>query len=155
MCLKILFREKSILREPGIMGSKHAVNLSKGTWHQIKIRERKGPSRGIIQVCPLHERSPCSTKFEERSHGEILQQERCARRAAWDSAKNIYKLKNSEKATFCAPIEAGVMPAPTSKSPEEREFVADSRASMHMMSRKDLSSEEMETLRRSRTPQRW
>ena len=41
------------------------------------------------------------------------------------------------------------MPAPTSKSPEEREFVVDSGASMHM-SKKDLRSEELETLRRSR-----
>ena len=32
-------------------GSKHAVNFSKGTWHQIEIRERKGPSRGIIPKC--------------------------------------------------------------------------------------------------------
>ena len=32
------------------------------------------------------------------------------------------------------------MPAPTSKSPEEREFVVDSGASTHMLSKKDLSS---------------
>ena len=43
------------------------------------------------------------------------------------------------------------MLAPTSKNPEEREFVVDSGASMHMLSKKDLSSEELETLRRSRT----
>ena len=41
------------------------------------------------------------------------------------------------------------MPAPTSTRPEEREFVVDSGASMHMMSKKELSSEEMDTLRRS------
>ena len=34
---------KSVLREPGNLGSKHTVKFSKGTWHQIKIRERKGP----------------------------------------------------------------------------------------------------------------
>ena len=44
---------------------------------------------------------------------------------------------------------------PHSKSPEEREFVVDSGASMYMLSKKDLSSDEMETLRRSRNPQRW
>ena len=44
------------------------------------------------------------------------------------------------------------MPAPTSKRPEEREFVDDSGASMHMMSKQELSSDELDTLRRSRNP---
>ena len=39
-----------------------------------------------------------------------------------------------------------------SKNTEERMFVVDSGASMHMLSNKDLSSDEMDTLRRSRTP---
>ena len=108
------------------------------TWHQIKNRERKGPSRGIIQKCAPHERSPCAPKFEERSHEETLHQERCARKAAWDFAKkNIYKLKNSDKATFYIPGEVKGMSTPrASKRPEEREFVVDSRASTHMMSKK-------------------
>ena len=45
-----------------------------------------------------------------------------------------------------------VMLAPTSKRPEEREFVVDSGASMHVMSKKELSSEKLDTLRRSRNP---
>ena len=60
---------KSIFR-----GSKHAVQVSKGTWHLIKLRERNGPSRGIIQKCAPHERSPCAPKFGERSHEETLHQ---------------------------------------------------------------------------------
>ena len=36
----------------------------------------------------------------ERSHEETLHQERCARKAAWDLAKNIYKLENSDNTTF-------------------------------------------------------
>ena len=44
------------------------------------------------------------------------------------------------------------MPAFTSKSLEERELVVDSGASTHMMSKKELSSDELDTLRRSRTP---
>ena len=66
--------------------------------------------------------------------------------------ENIYKIKNADKATFYTPIEARVMLAPASKSPVEREFVVDSGASMHMMSKKDLSSDELDTLRRSRNP---
>ena len=70
----------------------------------------------------------------------------------WDLAKNAWKLKNTEKATFLySPIEARAMLAPTSKSPEEREFVVDSGASMCMLSKKVLISEELETLRISRT----
>ena len=41
---------------------------------------------------------------------------------------------------------------PTTKLPEEREVVVDSGASTHMLSQKDLSSDELETLRRSRNP---
>ena len=67
--------------------------------------------------------------------------------------ENIEKLKNSDKTTFCFLIEAKAMQAPiTSKSSEEREFVVDSGASLHMMSKTDLSSEEMGTVKRSRNP---
>ena len=48
--------------------------------------------------------------------------------------------------------ECGQRPAPTSKSQKEREFVVASGASMHMMRKQDLSSDELDTLRRSRTP---
>ena len=101
-----------ILREPGMLGSKHAVKFSKGTWHQIKNRESKGPSRGIVQKCAPHERGPCAPKFDKRSHEETLHQERCARKAAWDLAKNIYKLKNSDKTTFYVPGEGRRHDAP-------------------------------------------
>ena len=43
------------------------------------------------------------------------------------------------------------MLAPISKRQEEREFVVDSGAPMHMMSKKDLNSEESWTVNRSRT----
>ena len=65
--------------------------------------------------------------------------------------ENLYKLKNSDKTSFKTPIEANIMPALSSKRPEEREFVVDSGASMHIMSKKEKSSEEMDTLRRFRT----
>ena len=68
------------------------------------------------------------------------------RREARDSA-NIF--------TSCVlyiPIEAKVMRGPTSKSPGEREFLVGSGASMHMMSNKDLSSDKLDTVRRSRNP---
>ena len=43
------------------------------------------------------------------------------------------------KLRFETLIEARVMPAPTSKRPEDREFVVDAGASMHMVSKKRLT----------------
>ena len=45
-----------------------------------------------------------------------------------------------------------LVPAPSTLKPEEREFVVDSGASMHMISKKDLNSAEMETLTTSCSP---
>ena len=79
-----------------------------------------------------------------------MHQERCARKAAWDSANKIYKLKNIDKTMIYVPGEEKGMPAPTTS--EERQFVVDSGASMHMMSKKELSPAEMGTVKRSRNP---
>ena len=49
----------------------------------------------------------------------------------------MYKLKNADT-TFYSSVEVKIMPAPTSVSPEEREFAIDSRTSMHMMKQKRL-----------------
>ena len=84
-----------------------------------------------------HKRRPCTKKDAPAKQRGIWQ--------------NIYKLKNSDKTTFYTPIEKG-MPTPTSKRPGEREFVVDSGALMHMLSKKELSSEEMGTAKRSRNP---
>ena len=82
-----------------------------------------------------------------------MHQEGCARKEAWDLATNIYKLKNSDKTMFYVLGEVKAMPAPTSKRPEEREYAIHSGASMHMMSKKELSSVEMGTVKRSRNLQ--
>ena len=66
--------------------------------------------------------------------------------------ENVYKHKHTDKATFYSPIETRATAAPTSKSPEEQEFVVDSGAPMHMLNKEDLSSDELDTLRRSRIP---
>ena len=91
-------------------------------------------------------------KFEDRSHEETERQQRCARSKAWNRAKNIYKVKEKDKATFYSPSEEWVLPAASPKEPEEREFVVDSGASVHMVSKRDLNSAELETMRTSRSP---
>ena len=60
-----------------------------------------------------------------------------------------------QRSPFALKFEASEVwcpPASSEAKPEEREFVVDSGASMHMLSRKDLSSVELETVRVSRMP---
>ena len=97
------------------------------------------------------ERSPNAPKFEDRSQEETDWQEQAAREAAWTLAKNVLKSKEHQRATFFSPSENRCLPASTLK-PEEREFVVDSGASMHMISKKDLSKAEMDTLTKSCSP---
>ena len=65
----------------------------------------------------------------------------------------MFKLKEHERAAFFSSLENRCLPASTLK-PEEREFVVDSGASMHMISKKDLSNAEMDTLTKSCSPTR-
>ena len=70
-------------------------------------------------------------------------------RGSW--AKNVFKLREHQRATFFSSPENRCLPASTLK-PEEREFVVDSEASMHMISKKDSSNAEMDTLTKSCSP---
>ena len=45
------YPRKSIPGEPGKLGSKHTVKFSKGTSHQIKIREKKCPPCALSIIC--------------------------------------------------------------------------------------------------------
>ena len=115
-----------------------------------KIRD-EDPSLGYICPGEPHQRSPNAPKFEDRSQEETEWQEQGAREAAWKLAKNVLKIKEHERTTFFSPSENRCLPASNLKL-EEREFVADSGASMHMISRKDLSNAEMDTLTKSCSP---
>ena len=75
---------------------------------------------------------------------------RCPRSSV-EAGKNVFKLKEHERAAFFSSPENRCLPASTLK-PEEREFVVDSGASMHMISKKDLSKAEMDTLTKSCSP---
>ena len=100
MYLEILIRENLFYVKRRNIGIKsHRQILQEHVWHHKK-RERTGPSRGLIQKCEPHERSPCAPRFEDRTEDETLHQERYARRVAWDLAKSVQKRINTEKATF-------------------------------------------------------
>ena len=58
----------------------------------------------------------------------------------------MVKLKEHGRATFFSPSENRCLLAPSTLKLEEREFVVDSVASMHMISKKYLNSTEMDTL---------
>ena len=75
---------------------------------------------------------------------------RCPRSSV-EAGQKCVKLKEHERATFFSPSENRCLPA-SSLKPEEREFVVDSGASMHMISKKDLSDAEMDTLTKSCSP---
>ena len=128
----------------------HCVKFTKAIARHTKIRDQN-PSLGYICPGAPHERSPNAPKLEDRSQEETEWQEQGAREAAWKLAKNVLKLKEHERATFFSPSENRCLPAST-LHPEEREFVVDSGASMHMISKKDLNNAEMETLTKSCSP---
>ena len=121
---KCLFRHTEAHRQPSKMKEKcgkGSVALLKESIQLGCVFQDKGPSQGVFQKCEPQERNPCAPKFEDGTQEETLQQARCARRKAWDLAKNVCNLKAKDKATFYSLTEAWVMPAPSSKKPEERE----------------------------------
>ena len=101
-----------------------------------KIRDQN-PSLG--KICPgePHQRSPHAPKFEDRSLEETEWQEQGAREAAWKLAKKCVKIEGASKSSILLTSENRCLLASTLK-PEEREFVVDSGASMHMISKKGL-----------------
>ena len=142
---------KSILRKCTDMRKPiQRVKFTKAVARHTKIRDQN-PSLGMI--CPFepHQRNPNTPKFEDRSQEETEWQEQGAREAAWKLAKSVLKLKEHQRATFFSPSESRCLPASNLK-PEEREFVVDSGASMRMISKKDLSDAEMDTLTKSCSP---
>ena len=129
-----------------MLGPIRRVRFTRAALRQANIRENKGPSLAKIQAKIPHQRSPYAVKFEERSPEATARQERCARGDAWKIAKNIYKLIKEDKATFYSPNEERILPAASTTKPEEIEFVVDSGASMHLVSKKDLTKAELETV---------
>ena len=144
-------KSSSILRKSSDMRKPiRCVRFTEAVLRHANIRDQN-PSLGLICPSEPHQRSPNAPKFEDRFEEETEWQERWAREAAWKLAKSVLKLKEKTKATFFSPSESRCLPASTLKL-EEREFVVDSGASMHMISKKDLSDAEMDTSTKSCSP---
>ena len=129
-------KSSSILRKSSnILKTIRCVRFTKAVVRHADIRDQN-PSLGMICTGDPHQRNPDAPKFEDRSQGETELQERCAREAAWRLANNIQKFKEKDKTAFFSPSENWCLPAPSTIKPQEREFVVDSRASMHKISKK-------------------
>ena len=98
-----------------VLGPIRKIRFTQSTLRQASIREKKGPSLGKIQVKNPHQRSPYAMKFKYRSHEDTERQQRCARSKAWNFAKNIFKIKEKDKATFYSTSEEWVLPAALTK----------------------------------------
>ena len=72
-------------------------------------------------------------------------------RSSVEAGQMSSEIKERNKATCFSPSENRCLPASNLKL-EEREFVVDSGPSMHIISKKDLNSAEMETLTKSCSP---
>ena len=137
--------------------------LKKGDWHENvwqlvvnldKSHERSGRPDKNRDTHHELKRGPAGRRSSNARH--LLKRRRSGKskvpakqRGSWP--KVYSKVKEHERATFFSPSENRCLPASTLK-PEEREFVVDSGASMHMTSKKDLSDAEMDTLTKSCSP---
>ena len=90
---------------------------------KASIREKKGPSLGKIQVKHPHQRSPYTMKFEDRSHSSDVPEARL-----------------------------GTLTETYTSSKRKTKLHLDSGASMRVVSKRDLDSAELETMRTSRSP---
>ena len=144
-------KSSSILRKgSNILKPIRCVRFTKAIARHANIRDHN-PSFGMICPGEPRQRNPNAPKFEDRSQEETEWQERCAREAAWKLAKRVLKLKEKHKTAFFSLSENWCLPSTI--KPEEREFVVvDSGASMHMISKKDVNSAELETVTTSISP---
>ena len=93
----------------GKLGSNRAVTFFKGTWHHVRIRERKGPSQGVTQKCEPQERSPLAPKYEDRTQDETLQQKTmCPQRSAGLGEKCLSAQKTRNQGHVLQPYRSMV-----------------------------------------------
>ena len=136
---------KSILRKSTDMQRPiQRVQFTKAIARHTKIRD-KIPSFGNICPGELYQCSPNAPKFEDWSQEERVARARWPRisvEAGQKCIQNSRRMKEHRNRCLLA----------STLKLEEREFVVDSGASMHMTSKKDLSDTEMDTLTKSCSP---
>ena len=123
------------------------VQFTKAVVRHADIRDQN-PSLGYICPGEPHQRGPNAPKFEDRSQEETESQEPWAREAAWRLATSILRLTEKDKTAlfFLTFGKMGACLRHQLLNLRNEEFVVDSGASVHMISKKDLSDAEMDTL---------
>ena len=108
------------------------------------IRERKGNLEALSKKGEPHERNPCAPSLEEPPPEETSRQADCPSKEAWNLARKYASL--SRKLNYVLFLCEGAWET------EDRMLIVYSGASMHNAEQGDLSSDTMDTLRRSKTP---
>ena len=119
-------------RKSGNFGSNCTVKFSKGTATQ-KIGKEKELCKSVNLKNVIRVRQTLRNRDTPRNFATRKMR---PQRSTGLGEKCLLALDTKERATFQFSTEAWVMPAPSSKKPEEREFVVDSGASMHRLSKK-------------------
>ena len=95
-------KRKTVLEKPDAkslgIDSKSTIHLVYAASSKYPGKERTIARKNLVKNS--HQRSPQAMKFEDSSQEEIERQERCGRSKTWNLAKNIYKLKKNDTATF-------------------------------------------------------
>ena len=128
------------------------VRFTRAALRQANIRENKGPSlekyktKILISEVPTlgNLRTDLQEKLQDKSDAPTETRRNLPRKSI--------STKKEDKTAFYSPCEEWVLTAASTINPEEREFVVDSGAIMHMVSKKDLNSADLETVRISRNP---
>ena len=136
------------------LGPKRSVHFSKGTQSPVtKFGKERVHRRELFRSVNL-----TSVVLMLQNSRTELRKKPCNKKDApvemhvkWRNMSISSKISTKPRSTGLQKF-GWSLPAPSSKKPEERQSVVNSRASMHMLSRKDLISAELETVRVSRTP---
>ena len=137
-------------RSQKVWGSIWKVRFTLSTPRQATIREKKGPSIGKIQVKAQPQRSPYAMKFEDRSREETEDKSDVPKARLGIFSKTCTSSERTTK-LHCV-LACGKVGTPGCVNTRAREFVVDSGASMQMVSKRDLNSAKLETMRTSRSP---
>ena len=141
-----ILRKSSTMRKP-IRG----VRCTGATLRDARVPDQN-PS--LDKICPgeHHQRNPNAPKFEDRSQEETKWQEHWAREAAWRLAKKNLKIKGEKEHSILLAYGKVVSPFTILNETGGKRICGGLRASMYMISRKDLNSADLETVKVSRIP---
>ena len=129
-------RSSSILRKSSTTTKPiRCVRFSPAVLRNAKLRDHK-PS--LNKICPgnSHQRSANAPKFEDRSQEETERARALGSRRSVEAGKENPEVKRETQSCILLADGKVVSPSPSKIKLEEREFVVDSRASMHMIKQK-------------------